>query len=55
MGLKIEWFSGLVAAVIAFAIARVVFFMELTRLSLLREMKRMELQIAFLSKKLESL
>ena len=55
LGLKIEWFSGLVAAVIAFAIARVVFFMELNRLSLLREMKRMELQIAFLSKKLESL
>jgi len=54
IGLKIEWLSGVVAAVMAFAVARLWFFMELNRLSLLREMKRMEMQIAFLSKKLES-
>ena len=50
--LKIEWLSGAIAGLLAFAIARLFFFMELNRLSLLREMKRLEMQIAFLSEKL---
>jgi len=54
LGSKIEWLSGVIIAVIAFAIARLWFFMELNRLSLLREMKRMEMQLAFLSSKIQS-
>lgn len=54
IGSKIEWLCGVIAAIVAFAVARLWFFMELNRLSLLREMKRMEMQIAFLSKKLEA-
>jgi hypothetical protein len=54
VGSKIEWLSGLLIAVIAFSIARLWFFMELNRLSILREMKRMEMQIAFLSDKIQS-
>ena len=54
VGLKIEWLSGLIIAVIVFSIARLWFFMELNRLSILREMKRMEMQIAFLSNKIQS-
>jgi len=54
ISLKIEWLTGVLAAIVAFAVARLWFFMELNRLWLLREMKRMEVQIAYLSKKLES-
>lgn len=49
--LKIEWLTGAIAAFIIFSIARLWFFMELNRLSLLREMKRLEMQVAFLSEK----
>jgi len=51
---KLEWLAGTIAFCLAFAIARLWFFMELNRLSLLREMKRLELQVAFLSEKLDS-
>ena len=47
VGLKIEWLSGLIIAVIVFSVARLWFFMELNRLSLLREMKRMKMQMGF--------
>lgn len=51
---KIEWLTGAIAGFLVFTIARLFFFMELNRLSLLREMKRLEMQIAFLSEKLGS-
>lgn len=51
---KIEWLAGTVAFCLSFAIARLWFFMELNRLSLLREMKRLEMQVAFISEKLDS-
>ncbi len=49
---KIEWLSGLVVSVIIFSIARLWFFMELNRLSVLREVKRVELQLALLQDEL---
>ena len=49
---KIEWLSGAIACFLAFAIARLFFFMELNRLSLLREMKRLEMQVSFLTEEL---
>jgi hypothetical protein len=37
------------STVVAFAIARIWFFMELNRLSVIREVKRVELQISLLA------
>jgi len=52
LSLKIEWLSGLIISFMIFAIARLWFFMELNRLSILREMKRLEMQVTLTSKKI---
>jgi hypothetical protein len=49
IGLKINWLAGTLSTVVAFAIARIWFFMELNRLSVIREVKRVELQISLLA------
>lgn len=49
IGLKINWLAGTLSTVVAFAIARLWLFMELNRLSVIREIKRVELQVSFLS------
>jgi hypothetical protein len=49
IGLKINWLAGTLSTVVAFAIARIWFFMELNRLSVLRAVKRVELQISLLA------
>ena len=49
IGLKINWLAGTLSTVIAFAIARIWFFMELNRLSVIREIKRVELQVSLLA------
>jgi uncharacterized membrane protein (DUF106 family) len=49
IGLKINWLAGTLSTVVAFAIARIWFFMELNRLSVIREVKRLELQISLLA------
>jgi heme/copper-type cytochrome/quinol oxidase subunit 3 len=49
IGLKINWLAGTLSTVVAFAIARIWFFMELNRLSLIREIKRVELQVSLLT------
>ncbi|MBL4631584.1 MAG: hypothetical protein JKY14_10655 [Paraglaciecola sp.] len=49
IGLKINWLAGTLSTVVAFAIARLWFFMELNRLSLIREIKRVELQVSLLA------
>jgi hypothetical protein len=49
IGLKINWLAGTLSAVVAFAIARIWFFMELNRLSVIREIKRVELQVSLLA------
>lgn len=46
---KLHWLLGALLSFIAFAIARLWMFMELNRLSVLREVKRVELQLALLS------
>jgi len=54
IGSKINWLTGCIAAMVAFAIARLWFFMELNRLSVIREIKRVELQLAVLAAKLDN-
>ncbi|MBU3001891.1 DUF6768 family protein [Paraglaciecola arctica] len=49
IGTKINWLAGTLSAVVAFAIARIWFFMELNRLSIIREIKRVELQVSLLA------
>jgi len=49
IGLKINWLAGTLSTVVAFAIARLWFFMELNRLSVIREIKRVELQVSLLA------
>lgn len=49
IGLKLNWLAGIIATVMAFAIARLWFFMELNRLSVIREIKRVELQVSLLA------
>jgi hypothetical protein len=51
IGLKINWLAGTLASTIGFAIARLWFFMELNRLSVIREIKRVELQVSLLAEK----
>jgi hypothetical protein len=49
IGLKINWLAGMLSAVVIFAVARLWFFMELNRLSVIREIKRVELQVSLLA------
>ncbi|WP_339724304.1 DUF6768 family protein [uncultured Paraglaciecola sp.] len=49
IALKLNWLAGTLSAVVAFAIARLWFFMELNRLSVIREIKRVELQVSLLA------
>jgi uncharacterized membrane protein (DUF106 family) len=53
IGMKINWLAGTLSTVIAFAIARLWFFMELNRLSVIREIKRVELQVSLLAETVE--
>lgn len=43
---KIDWVAMGLAAFIAFGLLRIWFFMEINRLSICREIKRLELQVA---------
>lgn len=51
LGLKINWLAGTLASTVGFAIGRLWFFMELNRLSVIREIKRVELQVSLLAEK----
>ncbi|WP_133470450.1 DUF6768 family protein [Paraglaciecola marina] len=51
IGLKLNWLAGTLLSGVGFAIGRLWFFMELNRLSVLREIKRVELQISLLAKR----
>ena len=53
IGLKINWLAGTLCTVVVFAIARIWFFMELNRLSVIREIKRVELQVSLLAETYE--
>ncbi|MFC3120146.1 DUF6768 family protein [Agaribacter flavus] len=49
LAIKLNWLAGVIVASIAFGIARLFFFMELNRLSVIREIKRVELQLSVLA------
>ncbi len=46
---QINWLAGGIGAFVVFAVLRLWLFMELNRLSVLREIKRVELQLSLLS------
>ena len=50
--LKLNWLAVGLTALIVIGLLRLWYFMELNRLSVIREVKRLELQIALLSKRL---
>jgi hypothetical protein len=50
---KLDWFAIGLTSLIAMALLRLWYFMELVRLSIIRELKRLELQVSLLSKKLQ--
>ncbi len=52
IALKLNWFAAGMAAFIIVAILRLWFFMELNRLSIRREIKRVELQLSLLATKI---
>lgn len=51
---KIHWLTGVMASFMVLVILRLWFFMELNRLSVIREIKRVELQLAVIASKLEA-
>ena len=52
---KIDWLALGLAAFIAFGLLRLWFFMEINRLSITREVKRLELQVAAVANALKSI
>ena len=52
IALKLNWFAAGMAAFIIVAILRLWFFMELNRLSIRRDIKRVELQLSLLATKI---
>jgi len=52
IGMKLNWLGAGLASLIAFGLLRIWYFMELNRLSVIREVKRLELQVSLLAKKL---
>jgi hypothetical protein len=52
ISIKLNWFAVGLASLIVIGLLRLWYFMELNRISILREVKRLELQISLLRKKL---
>jgi hypothetical protein len=52
IALKLNWLAVGLTALIVIGLLRLWYFMELNRLSVIREVKRLELQIALLAKRL---
>lgn len=55
IAVKLNWFGGALLAFIVVTVLRLWFFMELNRLSIKREIKRVELQVSLLANKIDSL
>lgn len=55
IAVKLNWFGGALLAFIVVTVLRLWFFMELNRLSIKREIKRVELQVSLLATKIDSL
>ncbi|OGT69974.1 MAG: hypothetical protein A3H44_14695 [Gammaproteobacteria bacterium RIFCSPLOWO2_02_FULL_57_10] len=52
VGAKVDWAAGLVVSFIIVGLLRLWYFLELNRLSIVREVKRVELQVALLAERL---
>jgi len=52
IGMKLNWLAIGLTALIVIGLLRLWYFMELNRISVIREIKRLELQVALLAKKL---
>jgi hypothetical protein len=52
LGIKLDWLAVGLTSLIVIGLLRLWYFMELNRLSVIREVKRLQLQIALLAKKL---
>jgi len=52
---KLNWLAGGITSFIIFGLLRLWYFMELNRISLKREIKRLELQVSLLVKKFDVL
>jgi len=52
IALKLNWLAIALAALIVIGLLRLWYLMELNRLSIMRELKRIELQLSLLAKKL---
>ncbi|MBN2317538.1 MAG: hypothetical protein JXR49_00585 [Acidobacteria bacterium] len=52
IGMKLNWLAVGLTALIVVALLRLRYFMELNRISVVREIKRLELQVSLLAKKL---
>ena len=55
LAIKLNWFGGGLLAFIVVTVLRLWFFMELNRLSIKREVKRVELQVSLLATKIDGL
>jgi len=55
LAIKFNWFGGALLAFIIVTVLRLWFFMELNRLSIRREIKRLELQVSLLVNKIDDL
>ncbi len=54
IAVKLNWFGGALLAFVVVTVLRLWFFMELNRLSIKREIKRVELQVSLLANKIDS-
>ena len=52
IGMKLNWLAVGLMALIVIGLLRLWYFMELNRISVIREIKRLELQVSLLSRKL---
>jgi len=55
LAIKFNWFGGTLLAFTIVTVLRLWFFMELNRLSIRREIKRLELQVSLLGTRLDDL
>lgn len=51
IAMKLNWFAGMLLSFIVFVIMRLWFFMEVNRVSIKRDIKRVELQLSLLATK----
>jgi len=55
IAIKLNWFSGVLLAIVVVTVIRLWFLMELNRLSIKRDIKRVELQVSLIGTKIDEL